>query len=53
MTAIKQKNDQAQAIVVCYTQSEIDTLPAIDKNGVTCVARVSERIVAHRTIEHR
>lgn len=53
MTAIKHKNDHAQTIVVGYTQSEIDALHAIGKNRVTCVTRVSERIVAHGTIEHR
>lgn len=46
MTAIKQKNDQAQAIVVGYTQSEIDALPAIiGKREVTRIACVSERTV--------
>lgn len=44
MTAIKQKNDQAQAIVVGYTQSEIDALPAIiGKREVARIACVSER----------
>lgn len=46
MTAIKQKNDQAQAIVVGYTQSEIDALPAIiGKREVARIACVSERTV--------
>lgn len=46
MTAIKQKNDQAQAIVVGYTQSEIDALPAIiGKREVARIACISERTV--------
>lgn len=47
MTAIKQENDETQTIVVGYTQSQIDVLPAIiGKREIARIARLSERTTA-------
>ena len=46
MTAIKQKTERTRAVVIGYTQDEIEALPAvIGKKEVSRIACVSERTV--------